>query len=224
VLWALGQPAAFAGLVVAFLLALTLRALAIRITARVLGLAPPREPVTPRPREDIDPFGAVAAAIGGVGWGRVIDVDEVPRHRGRGRAAAVFAAGPVITLLAGELALAGYATLIPPSGALLLYQPSMVLRGAVDETVVGQAMLAVAVGLLCFGLLSLIPLPPLDGFGLLWSAFRRPGTTAQQAKLWLGDNNIGVAALLVLFFFPFGQPLLFVLIDLVGTPLMRMWA
>ena len=93
-LFALGQPVAFAGLLVAFLLALLLRAYAIRLTARSLGLTHRGDPVAPRLREDIDPFGAVAAAVGGAGWGRIIDVDEVPRGHGRGRAALIFLAGP----------------------------------------------------------------------------------------------------------------------------------
>jgi hypothetical protein len=33
------------------------------------------------------------AAVGGAGWGKIIDVDEVPRGFGRGRAALIFAAG-----------------------------------------------------------------------------------------------------------------------------------
>jgi hypothetical protein len=224
VLWALGQPAAFVGLLIAFLLGLLLRALAIRITARLLHLAPAGQPLRPRPREDVDPFGAVAAALGGTGWGRTIDVDEVPRHRGRARAAAVFAAGPVATLVAAQVALAGYAAAYPFSLALALARPSDVLRGLPDDTIAGQVLLAVGVGLLSFGLLALIPLPPLDGFGLLWTALRRPGETAQKAKFWLADNNVGIGLLLLCFLFPFNHPLLFVLIDLVGTPLMRMWA
>ena len=81
-----GTRSTFAGLLLAFVLGLLLRAYAIRITARCDR---PDHAVAsrsrPRLREDIDPFGAVAAAIGGAGWGKAIDVDEVPRVRGRGR-------------------------------------------------------------------------------------------------------------------------------------------
>jgi Zn-dependent protease len=224
VLFALGQPAAFAGLLIAFLLALAVRAVAIRLTARVTGLTPRRESLTPRPREDVDPFGAVAAALGGTGWGRVIEVDELPRHRGRGRAAAVLAAGALSAIVASQIAFAGYAALFPATGALELYRPSDVLRGAVDATVLAQFLLSLAAGLLCFGLLALIPIPPMDGFGLLWTAFRRPGPALLWMRLWFGEKNIGVAVLLLFLLFPSGYPLVHVLLDAVGTPLLRVWS
>lgn len=223
-LFALGQPAAFAGLLVAFGIGLLLRAVAIRVAARVLGLAPRGEPLAPRPREDVDPFGAVAAALGGTGWGRPIDVDEVPRTRGRGRAAAIYAAGPVAALLAAQVALGAHAALYRSTGALAAAAPSTVMRGFSEATIPAQFLLAVAVGLLAFGVLALIPIPPLDGFGLLWTAFRRPGAALLWMRLWFGEKNLGVAALLLFSLFPSGYPLVLVLIDAVGTPLMRIWA
>jgi hypothetical protein len=223
VLFALAQPVAFAGLLVAFLLALVLRAYAIRITARSLGLTAGREPVTPRPREDVDPFGAVAVAVGGAGWGKTIDVDEVPRFRGRGRAAAVFAAGPLVVLLAAQFLFLIFRYAYPESFALALLRPSDVLRGQFTAPYPMQFLLAVAVGLLAFGLLALIPVPPLDGFGLLWSAVRRPGSGLQGYRLWLDGRNLGVVILLACCFFPLGRPLLMLPLDLIGTLFMRMW-
>ena len=223
-LFALGQPAVFAGLLVAFLIGLLLRAVAIRVTARVVGLAPRGEPLAPRPREDVDPFGAVAAALGGTGWGRTIDVDEIPRGHGRGRAAAVYAAGPVAALVASQVVLGAFALVFPAGEALAVGTPAMVLRGFGDDSLLAQFVLAVAVGLLAFGVLALIPLPPLDGFGLLWTAVRRPGPALQWMRLLFGDKNLGVALLLLFSLFPSGYPLLLVLIDAVGTPLMRIWS
>jgi hypothetical protein len=63
-LFALGRPVAFAGLLLGFALALALRAFAVRLVLHRLRFT--REPITPRVREDVDPFGAVAAAVGGV--------------------------------------------------------------------------------------------------------------------------------------------------------------
>lgn len=220
-LFALGQPVAFAGLVIGFLLALLLRAVAIRLTARSLALVPAREPVAPRVREDVDPFGAVAAAVGGMGWGRPLDVDEVSRTRGRGRAALVFAAGPLVTLLAAQLALLCFALLHP--GSLDYLRPSDVLRGQYTGDAGALLLLAVAVALLGFGLLALLPMPPLDGFGLLWSAQRRPGPGMQGYRLWFQEKNIGVAVLLVGCFFPLAYPLILVPIDLLGTVFLRLW-
>ncbi|MFD0521768.1 hypothetical protein [Paractinoplanes durhamensis] len=76
-LFALGTPVAFVALVVSFLLGLTVRAVAVRVVARSLGLADRNEGIAPRLREDIDPFGAVGAALGGMGWGKMISVDEI---------------------------------------------------------------------------------------------------------------------------------------------------
>jgi Zn-dependent protease len=221
VLFALGEPFVFVGLLLSFVLALMLRAVAIRFTARSLGLVDRREPLAPRPREDVDPFGAVAAAVGGPGWGRTIDVDEVPRSRGRGRAALVFLAGPLTVLLAAQVALLAVRLLHP--GLLDFLRVSDVLRGLFDAPVDAQVLLGLAGGLLTFGLLALLPVPPLDGFGLLWSAQRAPGRGMQGYRLWFQEKNLGVVLLLVCCFFPLSYPLILLPVDLLGTVFLRLW-
>ncbi len=220
-LFALGEPFVFVGLLLSFVLALMLRAVAIRFTARSLGLVDRREPLAPRPREDVDPFGAVAAAVGGPGWGRTIDVDEVPRSRGRGRAALVFLAGPFTVLLAAQVALLAVRLLHP--GLLDFLRVSDVLRGLFDAPVDAQVLLGLAGGLLTFGLLALLPVPPLDGFGLLWSAQRAPGRGMQGYRLWFQEKNLGVVLLLVCCFFPLSYPLILLPVDLLGTVFLRLW-
>ncbi len=220
-LFALGEPFVFVGLLLSFVLALMLRAAAIRFTARSLGLVDRREPLAPRPREDVDPFGAVAAAVGGPGWGRTIDVDEVPRSRGRGRAALVFLAGPLTVLLAAQVALLAVRLLHP--GLLDFLRVSDVLRGLFDAPVDAQVLLGLAGGLLTFGLLALLPVPPLDGFGLLWSAQRAPGRGMQGYRLWFQEKNLGVVLLLVCCFFPLSYPLILLPVDLLGTVFLRLW-
>jgi hypothetical protein len=220
-LFALGQPVTFAGLLIAFVLGLLLRAVAIRLFARRLRMAD--GPITPRPREDIDPFGAVAAAVGGAGWGKIIDVDEVPRGFGRRRAALIFAAGPLVTLIAAQFFFLAYALAYPSSFALSYYRVSDVLRGQFDNPFGGQLLLAIAVGLLAFGLLALIPVPPLDGFGLLWSAQRNPGPGMQGYRLWFEHKNLGVVVLLACCFFPLSYPWLLLPLDLIGTVFLRLW-
>jgi hypothetical protein len=222
-LFALGQPAAFAGLLIGYLLALFLRAVAIRLTARSLGLLPRHEPIGFRPREDIDPFGAVAAAVGGVGWGKVIDVDEVPRAGGRGRAALVFAAGPIVTLVASQIFFLAYALLFPQSFGLSGLRLSGVLRGQFESDWAVQVVLGIAGSLLAFGLLALLPMPPLDGFGLLWFAQRRPGAGMQGYRLWFQEKNIGVVILIVCCFFPLDNPLLLLPVDLLGMVFLALW-
>lgn len=224
-LWALGQPAAVGGLLFAFLTALAVRVVAVRLTAKVLRLVSRRTSVLPRPRADVDPFGAVAAVLGGTGWGRSVDLEELPPHAARGRRAVVYAAGPFVALLAGELALLGYRLGYPRDlVALKVNYPSDVLRGAIAPNAGAQFVLSVGVGLLCFGLLALVPLPPLDGFGLFWLSMSTPTPAAERARHWLADNNVGVAILLVALTFPFGGPFGYAYFNVLGTPLMRVWA
>ncbi|BAL91301.1 hypothetical protein AMIS_60810 [Actinoplanes missouriensis 431] len=223
-LFALGEPVAFVALLIAFLLGLALRAIAIRFTARTVGLAERRVSLRLSPREDIDPFGAVAAAVGGMGWGKQLSVDEVPRYRGRGRAAAVFIAGPVACILAGELLIAAYALVFPDTAEFVLANAGIgdILRG-VNLPAAQQIVLSLGVGLLAFGLLALIPIPPLDGFGILWNALRRPAAGMQWMRLWLEDKNIGVLLLLIFAFFPTGYPLLNMVLDFLGVLFLRVW-
>ena len=222
-LFALGQPAAFAGLLIGFVLALLLRAVAIRLVGRSVGIVASGESVRPRPREDLDAFGAVAVAVGGAGWGRIIDVDEVPRWRGRGRAALVFAAGPIVTVLAAQVVFLAFRLLYGDDVGFVLLDPSDVLRGQFEATFDVQVLLSIAVALLGFGILSLLPIPPLDGFGLLWSAQRNPGAGMQGYRLWFQEKNLGVVILLACCFFPLSYPLLLVPIDLLGGIFLRIW-
>ncbi|MEU4425450.1 hypothetical protein AB0F81_32920 [Actinoplanes sp. NPDC024001] len=224
-LFALGEPVAFVALVAAFLLGLALRAVAIRFTARTVGLAERRQSLRLSPREDLDPFGAVSAAVGGMGWGRQLTVDEVPRYRGRGRAAAVFAAGPVACILAGELLIAAYALVYPEQAEVVLAAVGLsdVLRG-VALPYGEQILLSLGVGLLAFGLLALIPIPPLDGFGILWFALRQPGAGMNWMRLWFEDKNIGVLILLIFGFFPLGYPILLMILNILGVLFLRVWS
>ena len=90
------------------------------------------------------------------------------------------------------------------------------LRGQFEATFDVQVLLSIAVALLGFGILSLLPIPPLDGFGLLWSAQRNPGAGMQGYRLWFQEKNLGVVILLACCFFPLSYPLLLVPIDLLG--------
>jgi hypothetical protein len=224
VLFAIGQPASFVGLLLAYLLGLTLRVVAMRLAARALRLEPPGR-LLPHWREDIDPFGAVAAAMVGTGWGRPVDIDAMPRFASKGRRAAVVAAGPLASLMAGLLALTAYRLLLPEGRiALLINTAGSVLRGGWAPSYAAEFLLSFAVGLMCFGLLALIPLPPLDGFALLWLSLRRPSAAGLRARHWLVDNNIGVVILLVASFFPLLSPFLHIFINLLAFPFLWIWA
>lgn len=221
-LFAIAQPAALLGLLLAFLLALTLRVAAMRLTARLLGLGSSGGRLLLNPREDIDPFGAVAAAVAGTGWGRAVDVDAMPQWASRGRRAAVVAAGPLTPLVAGLLVLTAYRLAYP--GAVILGAAGDLLRGGWAPSLLGQLLLSIAIGLLCFGLLNLLPLPPLDGFALLWLSMKHVGAAGERARHWLVDNNIGVVLLLIMVFFPLTYPFLFLFLDLLAAPFLWIWS
>jgi hypothetical protein len=86
---------------------------------------------------------------------------------------------------------------VDPVGAV-----AVVLRGVVAPSLAEQVVLSVVVGLVCFGLVALVPVPPTDGFRLL-----------------------RLASFLLLLVVPVaGSPPLLVALDLVGTPLVRAWS
>jgi hypothetical protein len=163
----------------------------------------------------------VAAAIGGMGWGKMLSVDDVPRHRGRGRAAAVFAAGPLTCIVLSQILMAVYIVAYPDN-PLAFIGPADVLLG-IGLPVGQQVLLSIAVGLLAFGLLALIPIPPLDGFGLLYYAMRRPAQSMQWMRLWFEEKNIGVLILLICCLFPFGYPFIIMILNALGLLFVRIW-
>jgi hypothetical protein len=209
VLWALAQPAAIAGLLVAFGVAVALRTLAQRMAAQLLGL--PRRPVRSGP----EPLGLIAATFLGTGWGRpVLAID------GR-RSGLVVVAGPAAVLAASQAVFAAHQAWFPHEGLLLrLNRPSDVLHGAVAPTRGEQVVLSLAVGLLCFALLALLPVPPLDGYRLAsLLMFDEPpvggGPVERLATFGLLLSAVVPVA---------GRPPVLAILDLVAGPLLRAWA
>jgi hypothetical protein len=215
VLWALGQPAAAAGLAAGFVLGLGVRAIAQRLAALALGVSA-TGPVLPRPAADVDVIGALAAVLGGTGWGCGTRLGF-----SRTRSAWVTIAGPAAVLAASEAVLLAFAARYPGQRAtLLLNLPSDILHGVIAPTMAAQLVLSTAVGLLCFGLLALLPLPPLDGYRLarLFASNVAPAPTPVADRL-------GAVLLLVLVAVPIAGdlPLALIALDVVGTPLLRAW-
>lgn len=216
-LYALGQPVDFVLLVLSFVVAVTLHGW---VQARAANRAGDRVPaqegrLAPDPRRQIDPFGAIAGAISGIGWSRQV---EAPGRVARGRLAAVLLSGTLANALVGAATLAGFRALGGPAvgGSTLVLQ-----RGVGD----GDLLLVV---LYLFGLsnvfiaaLSLVPLPPLPGGTLLFAlAPTTPGW--QSARYRLVEQNLGVAVLLALLLIPLGGPqaLLPTLLDTLLGPLL----
>ncbi|HVQ95150.1 MAG TPA: hypothetical protein VMU51_29220 [Mycobacteriales bacterium] len=212
---ALGSPSSFAGLIVGFLVALVASAYAQAGTARLLGDRAAIRRVGGL-RRVLDPFGAVAAALGGPGWGVT---PEIPL-RSRGRLAVALLAGPVAVALLGAVALVGY---------LLVGGNRLILSGigitnaldGFDGPAEQVFFISLALELMAMAVLALVPLPPLPGWRLLELA--STGSLGwQRARHYLVDNNLGVLALLVLLIFPLGgshPPLLLILDSVLGSVL-----
>ncbi|HEV2089197.1 MAG TPA: hypothetical protein VGR21_12865 [Cryptosporangiaceae bacterium] len=215
-LFALGQPFALLGLLAAFVVSLVVRAFAAHVVLRrQVGRMPLLDP-----RRDFDIFGAVAAVFGGTGWGRRLD--DVA---GRPAPPGALLAGPLAVLVVSQLAFAGYRLAGADTLLLRAHPASTVLTGVPGEPL-SQALASFAVGMLCFGLLALFPLPPLDGWGLLRRAVRRPGPGFQKAEHWLDGQNIGTVILLAGMILPLsdGRPLVLILLDLLTAPFFVVWS
>lgn len=210
---ALGTPLAFLGLLVGFLLAVLIQAYVQAATARALGDRPAFRRLGGI-RRVLDPFGAVAAALGGVGWGVTPDIPL----RSRGRIALALLSGPVAVVGAGLLALLAFALVGGPTAALPGTGPGTVLQG-IEGDAAPVFFLALALELLGMAALSLVPLPPLPGWRLLELA--STGSTGwQRAREYLVEKNLGILALLILLILPLGSttPLLLQIVDTaVGT-------
>ena len=233
-LFALRHPAILLGLVLGFRLGATLRAVLQQraVSARRLRSAGVRRRRPAGPRGGaaswtsyLDPYGAVAAVVAGVGWGA-----RVRPRATRGARAYV----PLLVALAvhGVLAVAGFAAYRALSGPLVTgphllghgVLASDVLHGAIGG---GSAAAQVAVGFavenLACGLLALAPIPPLELGVVLWSQLpRSPG--ARRLAYRLLEEAWGVLIVLVGLLLPLAgqRPALIALIDIVADPLLRL--
>jgi predicted membrane protein len=208
VLRALGTPLAFLGLLVGFLLAVVVQAYAQAATARALGDRAAFRRLG-GVRRVLDPFGAVAAALAGPGWGVT---PEIPL-RSRARLALALLAGPLAVAALGALALVAFVLAGGERATLPGSGPGAVLAGVAGPPV---QVFTYALGLELLGMavLALVPLPPLPGWRLLELA--STGSVGwQRARDYLVEKNLGVLALLVLLILPLGAstPLLLAIVD-----------
>lgn len=208
---ALGHPASFFGLLIGFLLAVIVHRLAQRAVGRMLGdrsVQPSGHPAA----LFLDPFGAVAAVLGGLGWGHSAE----STLRSPARRTVALLAGPVAVAGLSAVALVGYLAAGGNRIVVASFTPGTVVSG-ISGPPAGQIILLCA-GLEAAGMavLGFVPLPPLTGWSVL-SLFMRPTTGWQRARMYLEDRNIGVAVLLVLLVLPLGPggPLLVHLIDVI---------
>ena len=218
-LYALGDPLSLVLLALSFLLAVTLHGWVQSLAARRSGdrAVVAERRTGPDPRRHVDPFGAEAAAIAGYGWAKPV---EPPDRRRRSALVTVLLSGAAANLAVGLGALAVTGVVY---GGLRAGSASQLLQYGADLDLAPRALVLLGLANLMTGLLSLVPIPPLDGGRLLFGlAPRTPGW--QKAEYQLVERNIGVAVLLALLLIPLGGPqaLLPTLLDTVAGPLVRL--
>lgn len=225
----LGHPPVFLGMLLGFLLAVPVQAYVQAALARAFGDRPAfrrafGDRLTMRRvgdlRRVLDPFGAVAALLGGLGWGVTPDV----QLRSRGRLAVALLAGPIAVALLGVLAVFGFVLVGGPREVLPGSGPGTLLAG-VSGSVAPLFFFGLALELLGMAVLALVPLPPLPGWRLLELA--STGSVGwQRAREYLVEKNLGVLALLVLLILPLGgsTPLLLGIVDSVVGSLLNIAA
>jgi Zn-dependent protease len=147
---------AIVGIIVGMLAGITAHEFSHAVTADWLGDHQPRAlgRVSLNPLRHLDPFGTVLLVLVGIGWGKPVPVRVQALRSGRTGMALVSAAGPVANVVVA-VALAATYRLID-------------LAGLGGPVVLQVLYVGVAVNLL-LAILNLIPIPPLDGFGVVIS-------------------------------------------------------
>lgn len=222
-LYAVAHPSALFGLILGFLAGVVVHGVFAAYAARWLGDRVPVASGFGRPdlRRHVDAFGAVAALLGGVGWGPAIAGDG-RRFWRPGRFIVAALAGPVGNFLLAALAFLGYVGV----GGTPLNLGLLDLSSAVHGSIVGLpfaqlTLLLFAMENLAMGFLSFIPLPPLEGAAVLFRLAPR-SRGWQLAEYRLAEQNWGVGILLVLLILPLygGEPLLIALLNAIIHPIL----
>lgn len=222
-LYALAHPASLLVLLTSFVVGMTLHGWVQALVAYRLGdrRVGHEGRLRPDPRRHLDPFGAVAAAISGLGWARPV---ELPDRRRRGAVLAVALSGPLVNVILGLACLLGWRFAFGP-GSLPREFSYLLQHGiTLDNHVASLSLLLVGAQQLYLGVLSLVPLPPLDGGRLLFALAPRTHGW-QRAEHQLVERNIGIAVVLALLLLPLGSaglPLLLQVLDSVLVPVLRL--
>jgi Zn-dependent protease len=199
VLRLLRHPDAMLGVALALLVGVVAHSVAQAAAARALGDRMPASTgrLSLDPRRHFDPFGVIVMLLAGVGWNKPVPLQE-PRFRGgRNRYLMAILAGPLTNLL---LAVAGLAALrLTGADVVPDVSPTLVPSGTFPQLLL---FLFVVVNT-AMGVLTLFPIPPLDGARILWLyAPRSPGW--QNARYQLEERNIGLGLCVVLMIPLFG--------------------
>lgn len=203
-LFLLRYPAAFLGVGLALLVAVLGHSLAQAMAARAFGdrLPVANGRLNPDPRRHFDPFGVIVMLISAIGWNKPVPLQE-PRFRGgRTRYLLAILAGPVANLLVAVVALAALRAVmdVPALASVDPIAPSTggpVPLALPRLTFAEMLLFELAAVNAAVGVLTLLPIPPLDGARILWLyAPQTPGW--RNARYHLEERNIGIAICVLL--------------------------
>jgi hypothetical protein len=218
VLFALNQPATLLGLLLAFLLGSYLQTCAQRLV-----IAGRRSlPTVKQAQLWLDPFSAVAAVLGGMGWAPRQDSDRRRPNLPLVLTLVAVAVEAVLAVIGGVgYRLAGGST----QGLGLTFASTVdVIHGhqLIAVAFLQRFALGFAVESLACGLLALVPIPPLPLGVWLWSALPR-GDGARRIAYRLLEEQWGILVILVLLLIPLAgqQPALLALVAAVADPILN---
>ena len=223
-IYALGQPSILLGLLAGFLIGVPLRAALQRLVTRPGGLRRRGRLSAVGHRRTrlgwpgyLDPYGAVAALLSGVGWGARVEARRTPLTD-----TLMLLAALVVHAALTALGLAGFVAAGGSLAQLSGIDVSMVLHGTLHTSVfVRDVTLGFAMINLACGVLALVPIPPLELGVIVWSRLPR-SPQARRIAYHALEEQWGVAVILVLLLLPLaGQPpALLAVINAIGGPIL----
>lgn len=159
--------------------AITLHEAGHALSAELQGDPTPRFEgrLTLNPMKHLDPMGAIAIVLVGIGWGKPVNFSPRSLRSPRTGPTVVALAGPMVNVF---LAFAG-------AIAFVALDPSGLIGTFIETLVVLNAWLAI---------FNLIPLPPLDGSRVL-TLFLPPNR--QNVVFWLDRWGFAILILAILF-------------------------
>lgn len=179
---------------VALVLAITVHEFSHGFVATLFGDDVPRRAgrLTLNPLKHLDPLGTIMILVGPIGWGRPMPINPRGMRNPNLGWALSSLAGPVSNVLAATVVAALYG----------------MLGGELDQTAFRYVLTFIVINVL-LAVFNLLPVPPLDGFGVVFGLVPRPLKVALSPLL-----SYGPLLLLAVLFLP---PLRVLLDAFMGT-------
>jgi Zn-dependent protease len=194
VLYLLRSPSLLLGVAIALVVGIVAHCVAQAVVGRAFGdrLPAANRRLSADPRRHLEPFGVIVMLISGIGWNKPVPLQE-PRFRGaRTRYVLALLAGPLANLVLAVLALV--ALKLVGTSFLASVNPQADLHPPGLAEILLFEFASVNAGI---AVLTLIPIPPLDGARILW-AYAPTTHGWRQARYHLEERNIGLGICVLL--------------------------